>query len=177
MIFPDPDLSTTAKLINPRFKDGKFWNYPGDRLAPSFAIDGLKGSQTGRKTFAHSHTSKGSTGDTFYVNVDANANSVTIQELTHILIYPRVDCCQDRYTTYAVSVETVNGNLISLTPVVNVFDQNYVGSHIETGLRWNLLTQAKIDSGFMKEQISRIVVQNTDTVLQIGEIELYYGYA
>lgn len=41
-----------------------------DNLKPEYAIDGLKGYQTGRFTHAHSHIINRAKGDTFFVGID-----------------------------------------------------------------------------------------------------------
>lgn len=69
--FPDPANSLKAQLTNPRFKDGTHWFMSAtDNLKPEYAIDGLKGYQTGRFTHAHSHIINRAKGDTFFVGID-----------------------------------------------------------------------------------------------------------
>lgn len=110
----------------------------------------------------------------FHVDIDTKVNQVKIKDLTHIIVYPRRECCYERYKTFSVRVRTVNGNVVRLTPVVDVFTTSYVQSHLNSGLRWDLFWQDKWDSGRMMEEILRITVSNTDHYIQISEIKLFY---
>merc|ERR1711933_479551 len=114
--------SVQLTLSNARFADGLYYNSGSHNLAPQTAIDGTWINHNALNGFAHS---KSSSNPKFLVDLPQNAvvNTVTI--------YPRRNCCQDRYSKMTVTVGDV-----TCTPAQSL-STNVVKANINSGLVWN----------------------------------------
>lgn len=167
---PNAANAVLANLHNPRFTNGLYYKKGTWDLKPAYAIDGIKGSKTGTK-FAHSARSS---GDTFYVDI-ADNNSVLFRELSHVIIYPRSDCCFERYGSFKVIAQGDRFKSLTLTPVAKM-SYNYVKNHIETGLKFDLTADDKYaNPSFLDQEVRTILVKNSGAFQQIAEIEVYYA--
>jgi len=114
-------------LSNPRFSDGTWYNYGFHNLKPEYAIDGRK------ITYTHSDRSSHSDSHDFLVDIEKSC------EVTDVIVYPRPDCdeCFDRYATMSVYVyHEDNNDYYQECKPTDVFDSNYVGNHVDTGLKF-----------------------------------------
>ena len=141
---PEPE-SVQLTLSNPRFADGLHYNIGSYNLPPEAAIDGSWINHNVATGFAHSI---GDQNPKF--SVDLPENSV----VKTVTIYPRRNCCWDRYAEMTVSI----GN-VECAPAQSLSASN-VRANIGTGLVWN----CKNASG------QNIEVVNRDQAIQIAEI-------
>ena len=87
-----------AKMSNPRFGDNRYYDIAPWVSKPEYAIDGVFTTSRRFRSFAHSRYRLKVESTTFYVDLDTPAS------LSKVVIYPRRDCCHDRYTSTRVYV-------------------------------------------------------------------------
>jgi len=125
-------FSTSVKLANPRFKNGKHWNYGKWDLNPNRAIDGIVASKDVYKSMAH--TSSDNEEKIFIVDVDSSAGA----HISEITLIPRADCCFDRYQETQVFLQNLDGSQRpSKCSPKDIFDSKFVQAAKTTGLVWS----------------------------------------
>jgi len=149
-------LFNPLELTNPRFSDGKYYNYGVYDLAPSSANDGVISGGSSRSNFAHSSNGK---EKVFMIDVSSNAGA----HISAVTIYPRQDCCWERYANMEILLQNVDGSLApSKCESVSDLDSKSVRSGRASGLKWNC--------PFL-DNVKSILVKNPDNVhIQIAEI-------
>lgn len=154
--FLNKHLIGDLELTNPRFSNGKYYNYGSYNLSPSAAIDGVISGGSSRSNFAHSSNDK---EKIFMVDVNSNAGA----HISAITIYPRQDCCWERYTNMEVFLQNVDGSIApSECDSISDLDAKSVRSGKASGLKWKC--------PFL-DNVKSILVKNPDNVhIQIAEI-------
>ena len=144
-------VENIVSLNNARFGDNSYYNYGSYDLRPGKAIDGDK-KGTGTKGFAHSRSST-SPSNSFHVDL------VYPEKLDNIIIFPRKDCCFDRYDSMRVYI---NKNVEC--EKLQVYNQQYVKAHLNDGLKFNCPQNLIAEN---------IIITNGKDHLQIAELNAY----
>jgi len=140
------NVNTKQELYNPAFADGSYYRDSYWNLQPKFAIDGQKVGYGG-SAFAHSSGSPVFT-----------ANLKQACAVTEIIVYPRRDCCYDRYTNLKAYIDNNECSAESY------FSESYVKDSFYDGLKFKCYASG---TG------TQVKVTAHGTYLQIGELEVY----
>ena len=125
------NASSKVYLVNPRFSNGKFWNYNQWDLNPNRAIDGVAVTSDVYKS--HAHTSSDNEEKVFIADVE----SVLGAHISQITLIPRQDCCFERYQQTEIFLQKPDGSLASACSPVNApFTSAAVIAAKTSGLVW-----------------------------------------
>jgi len=144
-------------MENARFGNGLYYNLGAWNLRPEYAIDGVieHSVNNAEKYNGFAHSNGGGTG-----NLEWHADLKTACIVKKITIFPRRDCCQNRYATMNVFY---NGNTATKCKAVSGWSTNYVIQHTDIGLVYNCDFNYEAD---------KIMIKNSRDALQLTEVRV-----